>query len=309
MNTPILLLIFNRLDQTKKVFSTIRRARPTQLFIAADGPRTSHAADTKECDSVRNYITTHIDWNCKVHTLFRKDNIGCKMAVSSAISWFFSQVECGIILEDDCLPHPSFFSFCEELLAKYKDDTRVMMISGNNFQQENKRGDESYYFSKYCSIWGWASWKRAWDLYDVRMANYPTFKQKNLIKDVFASYVERLFWQRVFSNMHKGIRDTWDHQWAYAIVSQHGLSITPNCNLVSNIGFGQGATRTSSHNSPIANLPTESIGNHIVHPKFVLGNTTADNFTFWHVYAPMVYAQAIYYFIEALKGVIWRLHP
>jgi hypothetical protein len=173
-NTPVLFLIFNRPNTTEQVFEAIAKAKPRCLFVAADGPRTDKEGEAEKCQAVRDIIK-RVDWDCEVKTLFREQNLGCKEAVSSAITWFFEQVEEGIILEDDCLPSDSFFSFCAELLEKYRDDKRIMMISGDNFQDGIQRGDASYYFSSVPWIWGWATWRRAWRLYDREMQTFPSF--------------------------------------------------------------------------------------------------------------------------------------
>ena len=183
-NTPILFLIFNRPDTTFKVFEEIRKIKPAKLYIAADGPRPNVIGEEEKCTASRNIIK-QVDWDCDVKTLFREKNLGCKIAVSSAISWFFENVEEGIILEDDTFPTQSFFWFCQELLDFYRNDSRIMHISGNNFQLGKIRGEGSYYFSKYNHIWGWATWKRAWRFYDVSLNTFPIFVQRKVIKNIF----------------------------------------------------------------------------------------------------------------------------
>ena len=156
LETPVLFLVFNRPDTTAQVFEAIRQAKPPRLYVASDGAREDKEGELEKVKQVRE-IVSQVDWNCEVKTLFRDKNLGCKIAVSSAIDWFFEQEEMGIILEDDCLPHPTFFRFCQELLERYRDDERIGMISGNNFQFGRKCTDYSYYFSMYSHIWGWAS--------------------------------------------------------------------------------------------------------------------------------------------------------
>lgn len=179
-NVPILFIIFNRPETTKAVFHEIRKNQPFQLFVAADGPRREIFEDIENCRKVREIIQL-IDWECNVQTLFRDENLGCKIAVSSAIDWFFSQVDEGIILEDDCLPDQSFFPFCQELLEKYRYDAKIMMIGGSNFQFNKNKFEYSYYFSRYFHIWGWASWKRAWQFYDVEMKAWPEIDRKSVV--------------------------------------------------------------------------------------------------------------------------------
>ncbi len=184
-DVPILLLAFNRPNQTRRVFDAIKAIQPTKFYFAADGPREGRAEEAILCQTVRTSILENIDWDCEVKTLFRDKNLGCKYAVSSAISWFFENEPEGIILEDDCLPDASFFPFCAELLEKYRHDDRIMMISGDNYQKDKLRTDYSYYFTRYNQIWGWASWRRVWNLYDVEMKLLPEILEKGYLYDIF----------------------------------------------------------------------------------------------------------------------------
>ena len=280
-NTPILFLIFNRPDTTAQVFSAIAKAKPRHLFIAADGSRSDREEEIEKCRETRDIIK-RIDWECDVKTLFRDENLGCKVAVSSAITWFFEYVEAGIILEDDCLPSDTFFSFCTELLEKYVDDERVMMISGNNFQDGIRRGDASYYFSRIPHIWGWATWRRAWQLYDVKMSSFPEFLVEGSIKRVSNNVDVQNFHLSSFIATYEGRIDTWDYQWQYAIFSCGGLSICPQVNLVSNIGFGFDATHTRSFEDPCAERPINTI-NGISHPLVggeLPANVLADDYEY-----------------------------
>jgi hypothetical protein len=280
LNVPVLFLVFNRFETTKRVFEAIKDVKPSKLYIASDGARKHVKGEDQIVSKVRDYILDQIDWPCKISTLFREDNQGCKMAVSSAISWFFEKEEMGIILEDDCLPDPSFFSFAELLLEKYKNDERVMMISGDNFQDGKVRGDGTYYFSKYSHIWGWATWRRAWQLYDVEMANYSKFEKTMAIKNIFCSKKEYKYWTAIFRKMYQKGIDTWDYQWVYTVMSNSGLSIIPNTNLISNIGFGTGATHTIGE-SELANMETISVKiENLQHPTFILPDYEADHYTF-----------------------------
>lgn len=277
-DTPILFIIFNRPDVTQVVFDEIRKLKPRHLFVTADGPRMDKPGEKEKCDAARSIIE-QVDWECDVQRNFSDVNLGCKKGVSSGIDWFFDHVEEGIILEDDCVPDPSFFSFCAELLDRYWDDERVMMISGDNFQFGEKRGYGSYYFSKYAHIWGWATWKRAWQLYDVDMKTFPVFVSQGGMADVWDNRSVRFVWQKTLQNNFDGKVDTWDHQWNYAIWSQGGLSILPNTNLISNIGFGIDATHTKAVDRKVANMERGSI-DAITHPIFVVQDKEADQFTF-----------------------------
>jgi len=245
LHTAVLFLVFNRLETTKQVFEAIRQAKPPRLYVAADGAREAKKGESEKTKQVRNYILSNIDWECEVKTLFRERNFGCKMAVSGAIDWFFQNEEMGIILEDDCLPSQSFFWFCEELLERYKDDMRVGQISGDNFQKGIKRGEADYYFSIYNHIWGWASWSNRWQNYDVSLR---TIKNSNFIDDVIINKNAIKYWKNIFMQMKNEAIDTWDYQWTFTLWNKNQLTILPNFNLVSNIGFGTDATHTTEAN-------------------------------------------------------------
>lgn len=276
-NTPILFNVFNRLAESRKVFEVIKSLKPKYLFIKADGPRADKKGEKTVCDEVRSIINK-IDWECELHTLFFDYNLGCKMAMSRGIDWFFSQVDEGIILEDDCLPDLSFFTFCAELLEKYRDDKRIMMISGNNFQNGLKRGAGSYYFTKYAHIWGWATWKRAWQCYDREMSSWPEFRKQNIIQSVIADVKVQTFWLNTFQQVVDNKIDTWDYQWTYAMFCNNGLAIMPNQNLVSNIGFGENATHTLNEGDSLSSLATSGL-ERIDHPQFIYADSEADEYT------------------------------
>ncbi len=274
----VLFLVFNRPDVTARVFDAIRAARPPRLYLAADGPRAQRPAEADACAAVRRLVLDGIDWPCTVHTRLLADNRGCRRAVSEAISWFFEHEEAGIILEDDCLPEPTFFPYCETLLHHYRHDTRVMHLSGSTTLPGPARDpDYSYYFSGHAAIWGWASWRRAWQYYDVNSALLPELGRK------------RYFWRRFLNAWeerqllpplwaaHRGQLDTWDYQWSFAVLAQSGLSVTPAVNLVSNIGFGQAATHTANASHPWANLPTHALPLPLHHPPFMLRDTLSDH--------------------------------
>lgn len=278
LTTPVLFLIFNRPDTTKRVFEAVRKAKPPKLFVVADGPRPDRPGEWEKCQKVREIVTA-VDWDCKVKTLFRDTNLGCRFGVSRAIDWFFQRVEEGIILEDDCLPTQSFFRFCQELLERYRYDERVMMISGNNFQFGRQCGSYSYYFTKYTHIWGWASWKRAWKFYDVNMNLWPEIKKKGLLKGLVNNPKEMNYWEQIFDRVHASKIDTWDYQWAFCCWVQNGLSVLPKVNLVSNIGLGIESTHTHK-DSPLANMPVLPMEFPLKHPPFLLCDSKADSITF-----------------------------
>jgi hypothetical protein len=276
-NTPVLFLVFNRPDTTRKVFERIREVQPLFLFIAADGPRSDKEGEAVKCEAVRELILKNVDWKCEVKTLFRPSNLGCGKAVSQAINWFFENVEEGIILEDDCLPNISFFKFCEELLRKYRHVEEIMHISGNNFQFGIIRGDSDYYFSHYTHVWGWATWRRAWEMYDFSMAGYDSFKKKYKNKYLFPF--------DMMDMVKTGEIDTWDVQWSYTCVNNNGLAILPNVNLVSNLGFSSEATHTKTE---VPDYVLKSVTGELIfplkHPKNIKVNLVADKYSAKHVF-------------------------
>jgi hypothetical protein len=280
LQTAVLFLVFNRPDTTAQVFEAIRKAKPPRLYVAADGPRADREGEADRCAKVRE-ISTAVDWPCEVKTLFREKNLGCKYAVSGGITWFFEQEEQGIILEDDCLPHPDFFSFCETLLDRYATDDRVWVITGDNFQNGVQRGEASYYFSRYNHVWGWASWRRAWQKSDMDIRFWPEWKTSAAWKELWQDSVARKYWEKIFDRMHRAEIDTWDYPWTASVWYHGGLTATPNVNLVSNIGFGPDSTHTASADSPLAGMATSAIGE-IRHPKTIEQDAAADRYVFDH---------------------------
>ena len=247
LKTPILFLVFNRPAIARRTFEAIRLARPEVLFIAGDGPRSERPGEAELCDATRS-IVAEIDWACRVETLFQPQNLGCEIAVSTAISWFFKHVEEGIILEDDCLPDPSFFPYCTELLNRYRTVETVKMIGGNNFHGGVRVDTYDYMFSKYAVIWGWATWRRAWAEFSM---DVDTPEQRvDVLKKYSSSQAERIFWGNVLKDLQDKRLNTWDYRWLYAIWKHDGLAIMPRVNLVQNIGFGEQATHTKSGSCP-----------------------------------------------------------
>jgi hypothetical protein len=278
MKTPVALIIFNRPNTTERVFEAIRQARPPKLFVIADGPRQDKIGEAQKCADARAIID-RVDWDCEVLTDYSDINLGCKVRPATGIDWVFQQVEAAIILEDDCLPDPTFFTFCDELLEKYKYDTRLMAIAGSNFQFESKRTNDSYYFSRYPHCWGWATWRRAWQFFDVDMKIWPNVREGNWLRDILDSDSEVAFWQKNFDSIcDRSVTSVWDYQWTFACWIQNGLTILPNVNLTSNIGFGDGATHTTV-DSKLANMPVEAITMPLQHPKFVVRDSVSDRYT------------------------------
>lgn len=291
-NTPILMLVFNRPERTRRVFEEIRKARPPKLFMAADGPRPDRPEDIEKCRLVREIIK-EVDWPCEVQTLFRETNLKCKKAISEGIDWFFSHVEAGIILEDDCVADPTFFLYCQELLEKYKDDARIMHISGNNFQQDNPgfKCLDSYYFSRIPSCWGWATWRRAWNLYDIEVRAWPKARAEKLMYKIFGDEAVAHRWEYFFDKEEADRLDPlpqarldWDGRWGFACLVNNGFCINPRVNLVSNIGFDVDARIARDPNHPLANMPAQAIEIPLKHPETISINLEADRYVNRYVY-------------------------
>lgn len=284
MDTPVAFIIFNRPDLTRRSFEQIRAAEPRQLFLIADGPRESRPAEVELCAETRQVVEA-IDWECEVRRDFSPVNLGCRVRVSSGIDKVFDSVDRAIIIEDDCVPHQDFFTFCDELLNRYEDDPRVGVITGDNFQGGVLRGDGSYYFSKYNHVWGWATWRRAWQHYDVRMEFWPGWRDSAEFTEVCPDPAERSYWRRQFDRVHAGRIDTWDLQWTAANWHEGLLTATPNVNLVANLGFGPEATHTKVPTAA-ASMPTERIGE-LVHPSVVTVDAAADRLTYDRMFGDM----------------------
>jgi hypothetical protein len=258
-NTPVLLLIFNRPEPSARVLEAIRQQKPARMYIAADGPRKHKSGEQELCELTRKAVIEKIDWECRVETLFRDENLGCGRAVSEAISWFFTHEEAGIILEDDCVPNESFFLFCAEVLERYRDNQEVMHISGTELSG-CVTSDHTYHFSRYPNVWGWATWRRAWKNYDLELKDTGFYNK--LIETMFKEPFERRLWKGVLRSVPE--IDTWDYQWIFAIWKAKGLCANTNHNLVLNIGFDDQATHTTYEN-PYANKYAEQLPR-IVHP-------------------------------------------
>lgn len=288
-NTPVLFLVFNRMGTVKQTFAEIKKAQPKELYISADGPRNQE--EKIKTDAVRKYILDNIDWGCKVKKLFRDKNLGCKTAVCEAINWFFDNVEMGVVLEDDCVPSESFFRFCQELLEKYKEDKRVMHITGANFMGKIDI-PESYFFYWGGGASGWASWRRAWEKYDFDMKSWPRVK-KNDLSQLFpnGSFIDRLRGIKTYNAVYSGKMDAWDHQWGMTCFINNGLGIVPKVNLITNVGFNEEATHTSNYDAERFIIPRYKLKFPLRHCNHFVKNSQYYNF-------------AIKLF---KKGLFWRL--
>jgi hypothetical protein len=274
VKSAVLFVIFNRPDTTLKVFEEIRLAKPARLYIASDGPRKDHPEDKLLCSQARSVIN-NVDWDCELKTFINKKNAGCRDGVSAAITWFFNNEEEGIILEDDCLPANSFFKFCDTLLEKYRNDTRIRHISGCNLQMGKKWGGGTYYFSNRTHIWGWASWKRAWEDYDKNLKKYNNEEIKERLFNIYGDPIVVQSWLEIFNEVKAGKVNSWAYPLDFINFFNNGLVIIPNENLISNIGFNSNGTNTLNADNLYANIPLSEI-QEIIDPVFILPEKRAD---------------------------------
>ncbi len=280
MNTPVAFLVYRRPDLTARVFAQIAQARPPLLLVVADGPR--NEGERAACLQTRA-VVDRIDWPCRVLRNFSDVNLGCRTRVASGLDWVFAQVEEAVILEDDCLPHPSFFTYCEAMLERHRRSERVMHIGGANFQP-GPVNSGGYYVSKYTHVWGWASWRRAWRHYDVTMTRWPEFRRRGGLEAWCPRHDERRTWEEIFDRMYEGRVDTWDYAWTFACWERSGLSLVPAVNLVSNIGFGFQATHTHAEVIPsYAELPVARL-DEFRDPRTLEPNAAADRHVFELMY-------------------------
>jgi hypothetical protein len=255
----------------------------------ADGPRNEEEAIL--CQQARK-VTEQVDWDCEVFRDYSDVNLGCRNRVSSGITWAFEQVEDAIILEDDCLPHPDFFPYCSELLERYRNDTRIFSICGSNFQEGIKRGEGDFYFSRHADPWGWATWKRAWELYDDTLGNWPTFKENGRIKDLFETIPEQNYWINIFDSLYySNTPDSWFYRWQLSGWMNSCLSIWPNIGLISNIGFGNDGTNCKNPGRFSSLKLYKGSLDKLSYPKFLLINKSADKYLFLFRYAGFSYVE------------------
>lgn len=280
MKLPVLLIVFNRLDTTQKVFKAIQKYQPTTLYVSSDGPRINYSDEKQHCDKVRTWILDNIDWNCEVKTLFQEKNLGCGLGPSTAISWFFEQEDEGIILEDDCIPHSDFFQLCEELLPYYRNSDQISIISGCNFDLQNSyKTNDSYFYSVFPYTWGWATWRKNWKDFEYTLSEWTKLDQKKFLKNIFTEKEYYLNWKERFDYLcYNNIKDIWDYQFFFQCFKKQQMSIVPNVNMISNIGFGENATHTRSENNPKMSLDLESMEFPLIHPSSFKRNINYDIF-------------------------------
>jgi hypothetical protein len=249
LETAVALFMFNRPETTCRVFDAISRIRPTKLLLIADGPREYKEGEAATCSQVRD-IVARVDWPCEVFRNFSETNLGCQERMISGLNWAFSIVEEAIILEDDCLPDLSFFPFCQELLERYRGDSRIAYISGTNLVGKYLRTDDSYFFSEIGGIWGWATWRSKWRSYDRHLDSWPELRNKKMLSEIFNCPRATAYYTQIFDAMYENRGpNTWDYQWLYTCLKNNSLTAVPSVNLISNIGFGPDATHTTKEDA------------------------------------------------------------
>ena len=278
MKTPVVLIIFNRPHHTERVFEVIRQAQPSKLLVIADGPRPNRPEDKEKCASARAIID-RVDWECQVFKNYSDINLGCDPRIIDGLNWVFDTVEEAIILEDDCIPHPTFFTYCEELLDRYRHDQRVMNISGQNVLFGRKRTEYSYYFSRFTLCWGWATWRRSWQYFDVGLKLWPEVRDKKFMKDILEDPYAVKVWERTAQMLYDGRLTGWDFKWMFSCWLQNGLCIISDRNLVTNIGYGAEATHIHDEKDPYIKMAIEAMDFPLKHPPFILRDLEADRFT------------------------------
>jgi GT2 family glycosyltransferase len=275
LRTPVVLVLFARPDTTERLVELVRAARPPLVFVIADGPRPDRPEDVGRCEATRE-VVARTDWDCEVRTAYADANLGVKRRVETGFEWVFEQVDEAIILEDDCIPHPTFFPFCDELLERYRDEPRIFSIAGGCFEPDRVVGP-SYRFSRYQLIWGWATWRRAWRQYDPLLTRWPELRDTGGLEELLEDRRAVQFWSWAFEQAHSGHFSAWDWAWNLAVWLDGGLSVVPSRNLVANVGFREDATNTRpEHHRQEVTPPAVAMEFPLRHPSEIVRDADAD---------------------------------
>jgi hypothetical protein len=269
---PAVMFIYRRPETTARVFKVIQQVRPSQLFVVANAPK--HPDEQERCAQARQVVST-IDWPCEVRRHYAEQHLSCKASIVGGLDWVFSQVDRAIILEDDCVPHPSFFEFCTELLERYQDDERIASIAGTAFHRSQCASQTSYSFSRYNLFWGWATWRRVWQTFDPHMTQWPTVRQSGFLHRLFSDKRAIAYWDRELQRVYEG-HDTWDWQWLLSQWQGDRVNIVPHTNLVSNIGFGSSSTHTRDAFDWRANMRRDAMPLPLSHPTQISLNAKTE---------------------------------
>lgn len=244
-STPILILSFNRPESTRKLIESLRPLKPRKIYFAVDGPREGLNADLEKVSNTRA-AQSEFNWPVELSTRFLDKNLGCKLAISSAIDWFFENEDLGIILEDDCIPTPEFLNFASNMLNKYRNIERIMQISGSSFFPEIANYDYNHYFSKLPVIWGWATWRRAWKNFEFNTISSAVDDPKKLIYDYYDNNLISKWFHRYYIESLSPKASAWSPHWIFSIIRNNGLTVMPMANMVRNIGMTDDSTHAFS---------------------------------------------------------------
>jgi len=266
MNIPIVLIIYRRPDLVKQLVNSLRKFRPQNIYVVADGPKSGE--ENSLCEESRSAIDL-ITWPCNIHKVYAKTNMGLRNRVVSGLNYVFKREKWAIILEDDLVLGSSFLKYADSLLKKYEKDERIIAINGNNFLFNETLVKDSYYFTKYVHSWGWATWKRAWKLFDDNMTNWPEIRETDLLKKSLKSRISALYWKMIFDMVYAGNVDSWAYRWTYSALINQKLCVNPRYNLVSNVGYGKDASHTK-YKSRLLNMPIRELTFPLKHPKQVV---------------------------------------
>jgi hypothetical protein len=251
----VLILSFNRPEKSFALINHLRRVAPNRIYFAVDGPRVENLADERNVLRVKDCIK-YVDWDCEVKTLYQSDNLGCRMAVISAIDWFFTQEDFGVILEDDTFPDPSFFDYVEEMRNLYEEDERVMHISGGINSLAIVDSEIDHYFSKHINVWGWATWAKHWKRFDLNEILNSKKIELGLFRKHFKNLYQAVWYQRYVWESKSQKATSWAVPWSYCIIKLGGICVSPTSNLVLNTGFdGVGTHGTSEKMLRFGRLP------------------------------------------------------
>ena len=308
--SPILFITFTKEKETKLCFEKIREVKPNKLYIASDGARESKQGEKEKIENLRNWLVSNVDWECEVKTKFNEKNLGCGHGVASAISWFFENEEMGIIIEDDILASLSFFRFCDEMLDKHRYDERVSMISGTNLDRNRKEMSNTYFYTKFAGIWGWATWRRAWKNYDFKISYYPQIKHllPQMLVPLQPHQIEmyKVIFDKTFNTNGEGL-NTWDYQWFFCRLINGQKGIMPEVNLIINVGFDTDDATHTFDNSPFHNVSYGALNFPLLHPFGFMENEAFDKSIYDATYPKMKLFLKIKIIVSSVLGKLKRI--
>jgi hypothetical protein len=316
LDVPVTLIFFTRPETLKEVFKKVKKARPSKLFLIQDGERKGNEFDHAKIKQCRE-IVNDIDWECEIFRNYSDVNLGCGKRPKTGISWVFEYVDRAIILEDDCIPSDSFFSFCKEMLEKYKDDSRIGIISGLNYFKEYNFGDYSYGFVKTGAIWGWATWKDRWEKYEYDLNKIDeTYIRNSVLLDItpkFAAKKRIRTWENARKELEgNNVTSYWDYQWGFTRHVNSWLSIVPKYNQITNIGIGNGSTHSGNNikllPKKIANfffMDIKELELPLKHPDFVLPDRQYDA-NYYKIIYPNIFVGLLRKISNKMKKIYYK---